>query len=271
VDSVETLTAATHIEDEMDFFSFVLNESPVKGILSSMNMNGPTILSLDDIEWIRRFGTADQREIFLWNTSCPNPLCWSPDWAWYDANWEPIERSEGSHLKQKFPSPWLPRTTEQGIKMHTSFQDTPITETLFMHGRIARGISPVIEISLPLNEGDYFGMTADFYEKIITDVWLEWDTTQSCWRHEQIKAKLRWNSVRKQSHVYLEWQQTIYDWARNHWGKWIIPRFTYRLGSSRQAADQSAQFLADLMGENVAGFEPRPPTISPREKRSKDH
>ena len=46
-----------------------------------------------------------------------------------------------------------PRTTDEALALHASFQRYPITEQLFYYGRIDGLLSPVLEIDLPAATG----------------------------------------------------------------------------------------------------------------------
>ena len=118
---------------------------------------------------------------------------------------------------------------------------------------------------------------AEFSDRL-RDVWMLWEPARSQWEHEaRDLTNLFWSDL-EQPPEFIEWQESIFSWVKEKWSDWIVPRYTYRLGgneeSSAKSAERTAQWLADLLGKNVAGFEPRPPVISPRgtpgDQNSKD-
>jgi hypothetical protein len=267
LDSLETLTVHTLLEDELEFFNYVLEDSDVRIIPSQVGLTGPKSLTLEDIAQIRKTGSPSQRSLLLWKTSCPNSLCWSLYTYWYNADWVQIEQSASHRFRPRDPSPWQSvRSAEQSRIMHTTFWRKPLSDALFMHGKISEGLSPIISIDLPKDNHDFMSMTADFYEVFSNDVWLEWDPYSRRWKHQCTKALELYGTVQEQPIEFIQWQQRLFDWVRSRWGKWIIPRFTYRLGSDSPSLERMGQHLANLLGKNVIGFDPQPPVISPRDQ-----
>lgn len=266
MDSSETITIHTLKEDELSFFSYLLEDRDIRVIPSRIGLAGPDSLSLDEIAEIRETGSPDAHSLLIWNTSIETPLTWSPFLSWYDAHWTTLPASECSRFKPDGSSPWVTvRSVEDYCKVHASFRREIIDDRLFAHGMIATGLSPVIELSLPLNDRDFLSMDASFFESYGDEVWLLWNQGRRCWEHELVDPEILYDSIREQLPAFLDWQKRVFDWVRNEWGHWIIPRFTYRSGTERIKPEILGQILANLTGKRVLGIEPQPPVSSPRD------
>jgi hypothetical protein len=161
-----------------------------------------------------------------------------------------------------------PRNIEEGLALYSSFQSHPIAEQILQYGRIDCLLSPVIEVDIPAERpGDFFSITAEF-SNWATGIWVVWNALEQRWEHESRDLERMLECEYEQPTAFLEWQEDIFDWIRETWSGWIIPRYTYRLAPEdlSESTKRLAQALANLMGRTVAGFEPQPPVVSPRSR-----
>ena len=159
-----------------------------------------------------------------------------------------------------------PRTEESRLAAHSSFRQQPITSQFFRYGHFDRLLSPVIELSIPLDRRKgFFSVTADF-SNFVRGVWLVWNALEARWEYETRDLACLLQQKFQQPPEFVEWQESIFSWVRENWSDWIIPRFTYRLGSEdpKESVTRLAQSLASLLGRDVAGVDPQPPVIPPR-------
>jgi hypothetical protein len=264
----ETVTIDTHLEDEIEFISYLQQEKGILIIPSELNLSGPTSLNLSQIIEIRNNELLNERTLYIWNSSCSNLLCWSPSGMWYDDKWNPIPKSSHRYYPSA-DSPWSPiESINQWCLMQKEFRCQQINENIFIHGHLLRGLSPVIEMSLPRNNDPFLSIHVDYRERILHDVWIEWNPNLLSWEHSKEDPENIYDTMRRQPSEFIDWQHNIINWIHNHWHKWIIPRFTktYSDDDVLGRFNDAAQALSDLTGKHVAGFDPRPPVISPREK-----
>jgi hypothetical protein len=259
MDTLEELTIDTTLEEELEFLKFVRQNGDVR-ILSAhlVNLQGPIEISYDEIRQLRGNGYDSECSFLLWNKSIPNPLCWSLYYSNYDRNWNAVERKHPDGLNP-------PKTLDEYLALYADFMGHPISDVLFMSGKIHSVLSPIIKVNIPSRTTRFMSLTVDFIEQI-NDVWIVWNAAENRWGHETRDLATFFENDFEQPAEFIEWQESVFNWLRNKWQDWIIPRFTYRLGPDTDSARRSAQALTNLLGENVAGFNPEPPVESPRRK-----
>jgi hypothetical protein len=260
-DALEVITIDTSLADELEFLEYVCSNGDVKMIATDVTPDGPRYLSIDDLPRLRQSAKPDDHTFLLWNTKMPTPLCWHLYLSNYDSEWEPIEPRHA--MRSRYP-----RNIEEGLALYSSFQSHPIAEQILQYGRIDCLLSPVIEVDIPAERpGDFFSITAEF-SNWATGIWVVWNALEQRWEHESRDLERMLECEYEQPTAFLEWQEDIFDWIRETWSGWIIPRYTYRLAPEdlSESTKRLAQALANLMGRTVAGFEPQPPVVSPRSR-----
>lgn len=258
-DTLEMITVDTSLADELEFFEFVCGNGDVRLISTDVSENGPRYLSIEDIPRMRMSAAPNDHTLLLWNTAVPTPLCWHLYLSNYNSEWEPIDPRYATRSE-------YPRNTDEGLALFASFQRQQITEQILRYGRIDSLLSPVIEVDIPTGKpGDFFSVTTEF-SNWATGIWVVWNALDSRWEHETRDVERLLEYEYAQPPAFIEWQEGIFDWIREAWPGWIIPRYTYRLVPEdlSESTKRLAQALANLMGRTVAGFEPQPPVESPR-------
>jgi hypothetical protein len=175
--------------------------------------------------------------------------------SFYDAYWNPSTEL----LK---PKGVVIKTKQEGLARHASLRETAITEELFRHSTVHGLLSPVIEVEIPSGTtSGLFDLDAKLSDAVYDDVWVVWNTLHNCWEHETRNLEELFAQEFEQPPAFVEWQESIFQWVKKHWGKQVIPHYTYRFPGADplQIASQS---LANLLNRNVAGVEPKPPRHS---------
>lgn len=257
MNTLEVVTFDTTVEDDLKFLEYVLSNKDVKLISREANVTGPIEVSKDRIHELWGKGHINECSIIIWNTSISNPLCWQPYLMYYDRDWNSVERNHPESIKS-------PKNTDEYFSLYNSFVSLPITEKLFLHGKYHPVFSPVIEFDFPDRRNRFTGVSANFSNIITNDVWIVWDPSVGKWKHDTPDINNIHQTEVCQPPKFIEWQESINNWIKEQFREWIIPRFTYRLGSDDDASGRSAQSLANLMSHTIAGYDPQPPVISPR-------
>lgn len=259
MDTLEVITVDASLEDAFRFLQFVRRNREVRIISTRVTLDGPAYLSEKDIVSSRKAESSDGCTFLLWNISIPNPLCWSLYLTNYDSDWMPVDPRYGDPMK-------YPRTEDDLLAVHSSFRQQPITTQTFRYGKVSRLLSPVIEVSIPSDrKKGFFDITANF-SNVVNGVWLVWNAFEERWEHETRDIECLIQRKFEQPSEFIEWQEGIFSWIRENWSDWIIPRFTYRLGSEdpEESLTRLVQSLANLYGDSVAGIDPQPPVVSPK-------
>jgi hypothetical protein len=155
MDTLEVITVDTSLEDVLEFLKFVRRNRDVRVISTSATLDGPEYLLGNGIVASEKARAQGDIDVLHWNTSIPNPLCWSLYLRNYDTNWMPIDPRYAE------PMPY-PRTEESLLAAHSSFRQQPITTQTFRYGCFDCYLSPVLELCIPLDRRrSFFSLTAD--------------------------------------------------------------------------------------------------------------
>ena len=209
MDALEVITVDTSLEDELEFLRFVRRDRDVRMISTRATLDGPAYRSANDLVAAKKEGAQGDFEVLLWNASIANPLCWSLYLSHYDANWMPIDPRYGEPMQ-------YPRTEESRLAAHSPFRQQPITSQLFRYGHFDRLLSPVIELSIPLDRRQgFFSLTASF-SNFVGGIWLVWNAFEDGWEHENRDLECLLQQEFQQPPEFIEWQESIFSWVREN-------------------------------------------------------
>jgi hypothetical protein len=256
------ITAELKIGEIMDLLR-PISRDPQIAFIKEITINGPTLISIDDIEKSYYLEDFREREFYIWNRIINIPICWELFLLNYSAKLEP---SKKPIINKKETREEYQRSTIDKIQ---AFRKRKIDELFFYSGHLSSSLSPIIELELPFeNKQGIFSLSAE-WEIDGPGFWICWDELNNCWKHEDRK-ELERVLVSKDKYslpaAYIEWQDEVIGMVKQKYKKYIVDRYTYELGeeSEKESIDRLIQTLADAVGKEVAGINPRPPVPSKR-------